>query len=159
MTSFRFHTNFTNPLKMTNLATSPTKSNYPPQTVAHPSTPASRRSATGASAPRSPMLLFSRASHPKLPLVLRLSARAWSARADGNQLTLTPLPTWLRTEHTSGQTYRVPNIQWTESLGDYLSRSLFLCDATPSHAGEVFKFAFSKFAIQTSDCKEQPTML
>ena len=29
MTSFRFHTNFTNPLKMTNLATSPTKSNYP----------------------------------------------------------------------------------------------------------------------------------
>ena len=31
--------------------------------------------------------------------------------------------------------------------------------ATHSHAGEVFKFAFSKFAIQSSDSKEQPPML
>ena len=93
-TSFRFHTNFTNPLKITNLATSPTKSNYVqlPQAVAHPSTPASRRSAAGASAPRTPMLLFLRSSNPKLPLVLRLSARAWPTRAEGKQAGFTPSP-------------------------------------------------------------------
>ena len=48
-----------------------------------------------------------------------------------------PLPTWLRTEHTSGQTYRVPNIQWTESLGDHLSRSLFLCSYSLSCWGSL----------------------
>ena len=48
--------------------------------------------AAGASAPQSPMLLLSSQSFSKLPLVLRLSARAWPTRAEGKQLGFTPSP-------------------------------------------------------------------
>ena len=48
--------------------------------------------AAGASAPQSPMLLLSSQSFSKLPLVLRLSARAWPTRAEGKQAGFTPSP-------------------------------------------------------------------
>ena len=91
MTSFRFHTNFTNPLKITNLAISPTKSNYP-KLLLIPQHQQAGIPAAGASAPQSPMLLFWSSSNPKLPLVLRLSARAWPTRAEGKQAGFTPSP-------------------------------------------------------------------
>ena len=90
MTSFRFHTNFTNPLTITHLATSPTKSNYP-KLLLIPQHQQAGIPAAGASAPQSPMLLFWSLSNPKLPLVLRLSARAWPTRAEGKQAGFTPL--------------------------------------------------------------------
>ena len=98
LTAFLFHTNFTpNPLKITLLATSA------PKTVAHSPTPAGRHSAASASAPPSPMLLEWSQRVCKLPLLLRLAARAWPLGGVGEHLGSTPLPTSPSIEHTSGE--------------------------------------------------------
>ena len=98
LTAFLFHTNFTpNPLKITLLATSA------PKTVAHSPTPAGRHSAARASAPPSPMLLEWSQRVCKLPLLLRLAARAWPLGGVREHLGSTPLPTSPSIEHTSGE--------------------------------------------------------
>ena len=87
LTAFLFHTNFTqNPLKITLLATSA------PQTVAHSPTPAGRHSAASASAPPSPMLLEWSQRVCKLPLLLRLAARAWPLGGVGGTLGIDSSP-------------------------------------------------------------------
>ena len=114
LTAFLFHTNFTpNPLKITLLATSA------PQTVAHSPTPAGRHSAASASAPPSPMLLEWSQRVCKLPLLLRLAARAWPLGGVGGTLGIDSSPhlpkhrTHIRGNLHCGSSQT--NNKWTES--------------------------------------------
>jgi hypothetical protein len=77
------------------IATSPTPLNDHPSCHISPAiprlsfipvTPVGRHSARRASAPRSPMLLDWSRSHSKLPLLLRLSAKAWPLGGVGEHL-------------------------------------------------------------------------
>ena len=102
LTAFLFHTNFTpNPLKITLLATSAPA--IPRLSFIPRHQRAGIHSARRASAPRSPMLLNWSSSHSKLPLLLRLAARAWPLGGMGEHLGTTPLPTSPSIEHTSGE--------------------------------------------------------
>ena len=102
----------------------------------------------------------------------------------GEQSELTPTLAWQRTgtnrfkgralpkpttSTTSGGNHKEQSTHWGKFTGyptssgqnhwETTCRDHYFSAATPSHAGEVFKFTFSRFTIQTSDCKEQPTML
>ena len=106
MTSFRFHTNFTNPLKITNLATSPTKSNCPkllfiPQ---HRRAGFSRRCLS--STVTDVVVLEVKLLQTSIGLKAFSQGLANSCRGETGGIH--PFsPTWLRTEHTSENIYGV----------------------------------------------------
>ena len=136
LTAFLFHTNFTpNPLKITLLATSA------PQTVAHSPTPAGRHSAASASAPPSPMLLEWSQRVCKLPLLLRLAARAWPLSGVGEHLGSTPLPTSPSIEHTSGEICTVALPKPTTS-----GRNHPVAQMIPSKI--IFQRQFAKYGLE-----------
>jgi hypothetical protein len=117
LTAFLFHTNFTpNPLKITLLATSAPA--IPRLSFIPRHQRAGIHSARRASAPRSPMLLEWSSSHSKLPLLLRLAAKAWPLGGVGEHLGSTPLPTSPSIEHTSGESalWLFPNQQQVDGI-------------------------------------------
>ena len=152
MTSFRFHTNFTNPLKITHLAHISDKVQLF-QTVAHPSTPAGRHSSRGRLSSTVTDVVVLELKQPQTSIGLKTFSQGLANSCRGETGGIHPFsPTWLRTEHTTGQSYRVPNIQWTESLGDHLSRSLFLCSYSHSCWGSlqirIFKICHPNIRLQ-----------
>ena len=117
LTAFLFHTNFTpNPLKITLLATSAPAI---PRLSFIPVTPVGRHSARRASAPRSLMLLPWSQRVCKLPLLLRLAARAWPLGGVGGTLGIDSSPhlpkhrTHIRGNLHCGSSQT--NNKWTES--------------------------------------------
>ena len=118
LTAFLFHTNFTpNPLKITLLATSAPA--IPRLSFIPRHQRAGIHSARRASAPRSPMLLEWRSSRSKLPLLLRLAARAWPLGGVGGTLGIDSSPhlpkhrTHIRGNLHCGSSQT--NNKWTES--------------------------------------------
>ena len=118
LTAFLFHTNFTpNPLKITLLATSATA--IPRLSFIPRHQRAGIHSARRASAPRSPMLLPGSNSRSKLPLLLRLAARAWPLGGVGGALRIDSSPhlpkhrTHIRGNLHCGSCQT--NNKWTES--------------------------------------------
>ena len=114
LTAFLFHTNFTpNPLKITLLQLYPDCRSFPDTSGA------GIHSARRASAPRSPMLLNWSSSHSKLPLLLRLAARAWPLGGVGGTLGIDSSPhlpkhrTHIRGNLHCGSSQT--NNKWTES--------------------------------------------
>jgi len=140
LTAFLFHTNFTpNPLKITLLATSATA--IPRLSFIPRHQRAGIHSARRASAPRSPMLLEWRSSHSKLPLLLRLAARAWQLGGVGEHLGSTPLPTSPSIEHTSGEICTVALPKPTTSGRNHPVAQMF-----PSKI--IFQRQFAKYGLE-----------
>ena len=161
MTSFRFHTNFTNPLKITIILPyqqSPTT----PNCCSSPDTgeQAFSRRCLSATVTDVVVLEPKRAkASPNCCCSSGFQPGPGQLVPRGKQAGFTPSPSPGEEQSTHrGKLTEYPTSSgqnhWETTCQDHCFSA-----ATPSHAGEVFKFAFSKFAIQTSDCKEQPTML
>ena len=151
MTSFLSHTNFTNSLKITNLAASPTKSNYPKLLlILHTGEQAFSRRCLSSTVTD---VVVMEVKLLQTSIGLKAFCQGLVNSCRGETGGIHPLsPTWLRTEHTLGQIYRVPNIQWTESRGDHLSRSQFLCSYSRSCWGSlqirIFKIRHPNIRLQ-----------
>ena len=158
MTSFRFHTNFTNPLKITHLAHISDKVQLP-QTISHPPTPAGRHSSRRCLSSTDTDVVVLEAKPPQTSIGLKTFSQGLANSCRGETVGIHPSPHLVKnraniganlqgTQHPVDRITGRPLVKITDSLRRY-----------STHAWEVFKFAFSKFAIQMSDCKEQLTML
>ena len=147
MTSFRFHTNFTNPLKITNLATSPTKSNYPKLLFI----PQHRRAGFScrrlSSTVTDVVVLEVKLLQTSIGLKAFSQGLANSCRGEtGGIHPLSPPGEEQSTHRRISTEYSAQN---TESVGgDHLSRPLFLCSHSISCWGSsrirIFKICQSR---------------